>query len=618
LLSAPQGKQRLAIQSAAQVEWICSDGKSENLRAIASTLSQRRAHHDFRAAFVVSSYTEAAETLRSFSQGIETRWSSQGRSFDNNVSKAVVWVFSGHGAQWAKMGLELLEDPLFYHTLAPLDLSIKQELGYSAIDSLRSGTFEASDEIQVLTYLVQVGLAQVLRSKGTHPEAVIGHSVGEIAASVTAGCLTMEEGTVLVTRRARLYAKVKDFGGMYLVYLPLSEVSAELSGARNLVAAIDSSPFSCVISGAIAPLNKYVECLNSRGVKTFRVKTDIPFHSSMLDDLSKPLEDALSGVITPRPAVIRLYSTSQADVRSTASRDAKYWIQNMVGPVWLTNAVRAATGDSYRIFLEISTRPIVSQSIEETLYQAGLSNAVMIPTMRKDQSAGRSILHAIAQLHIKGVNIDFPTLLGREWKLPPKVYHLYVRKSDIHDDQRTRSVDVSAIGSRGEVLLQIESMRLAEVDADSKSSTGMNGLVYRIAWTPAHLAEKPLFLGNVVMISPEDRILQHYGDQLDPHVTELKKFRTADTLNQVGVASFLRERGSAVVYCPGPVESFTDVSTSSHGFIWQIAMTVKFIVENGLSAKVFIITDKVYAAGSATALAQGPLLGLARVVASEH
>jgi hypothetical protein len=80
----------------------------------------------------------------------------------------------------------------------------------------------------------------------------------------------------------------------------------------------------------------------------------------------------------------------------------------------------------------------------------------------------------------------------------------------------------------------------------------------------------------------------------------------------------LRKRGSAVVYYPGPIESFTDVSTSSHGFIWQFATTVKFIVENGPSAKVFIITDKVYAAGSATALAQGPLLGLARVVASEH
>jgi 6-methylsalicylic acid synthase len=233
LLSAPQGKQRLVIQSAAQAEWICFDGKSENLRAIASTLSQRGAHHDFRAAFVVSSHTEAAETLRSCSQGIEAEWSSQGRSFDSNVSKAVVWVFSGHGAQWANMGLEFLEDPLFYHTLAPLDLIVKQELGYSAIDSSRSGTFEASDEIQVLTYLVQVGLAQVLRSKGTQPETVIGHSIEEIAASVTAGCLTMEEGTVLVTRRARLYAKVKGLGGMYLVSLPFSEVSAELSGAKD-------------------------------------------------------------------------------------------------------------------------------------------------------------------------------------------------------------------------------------------------------------------------------------------------------------------------------------------------------------------------------------------------
>jgi 6-methylsalicylic acid synthase len=753
LLSAPQGKERLAIQSAAQAQWMSSDGESENLHAIASTLSQRRAHHDFWAAFVVSCHMEAAESLRSFSKGVEHEWASQGRILNSTINKAVVWIFSGHGAQWPKMGLELLKNPSFYNTLAPLDLIVKQELGYSAINCLKSGTFEASDEIQVLTYLVQVGSGHILKSKGTQPQAIIGHSVGEIAASVIAGRLTMEEGTIIVTRRVRLYAKASGLGGMFLIYLPFSEASAELIGSRDVVAAIDSSPSSCVISGAIAPLTKYVQRLKTRGVRTFQVNTDIAFHSPMLEDLSKPFENALSGLIKPRQAVIGLYSTSQADARSMVLRDARYWVQNMVKLVRLTSAINAAVDDSHRIFLEVSTYPIVSQSINETFEHMKSIDAATIPTMRKGQSAERSILHAIAQLHVKGVYIDFSTLFGREWSTevprfqwsrkpfwkevssgtgahhlhdvnmhtligncisiagtdvtvfmttveestkpfpqphqlhgtniipfgvyvntfhyatgmtnlhdmelkiplavtddlrnvqvlvqgddikvasrlssfsdrswvthcharwnlepiipvipvvdinmikgrigttisnaysveylmkvgvsgmafpwavtehfsnsmemlvtidndpttetmtwnrlswaptvdaassigatifsddqklriisrigrlriyakgpPPKLYHLHVRRSDPSDTQRSHSVDISVLDSHGEVLLHIESMILVEVEAASKARVGMNNLVHRIAWVPACLAEKSLFLGKVVMI----------------------------------------------------------------------------------------------------------------------
>jgi 6-methylsalicylic acid synthase len=871
LLSAPQGKQRLAVQSAAQAEWIFSAGQSESLLAIAATLSQRRAHHDFRAAFVVFSHSDAARALTSFFKGIEGEWVSQGRVFDSRINKDVVWVFSGHGAQWKDMGKKLLEDPLFYHTIAPLDQIVLQELGYSALDSLRFGTFEESDEIQVVTYLVQVGPAQVLKSKGTRPKAIIGHSVGEIAASVIAGCLTLEEGTIIVARRARLYAQVKGLGGMYLVNLPYSEVAADLTGTDDVVAAIESSPLSCVVSGLAAPLSNYVESLKVCGIRTFQVKTDIAFHSPMLEILSSALKDALSGAITPRHAQITLCSTSQFGPRTTVLRDVDYWVKNMVRPVWLTTGVKAAVQDSHRIFLEVSTHPIVSQSVNETLESIGLDEYTTIPIMRRGQPADKSILYAIAQLHIRGVGIDFSTFIGRQWspevphyqwirkpfwkevshglsatrlhdvdmhtmlghqtvitgtdttlftttldesvkpfprphqlhgtniipagvyvntfhhatgattlfdmefqvplvvtddprdvqvlakggditvascltssvdhswvthsyarwsnepinqesslvdikrikrrigkvlpntfsidylvkvgvsgmafpwavtehhgnstemlvtvdndptseimtwdieswaptldaassvgatifsedqklriissigkliirskRHPPKVFCLHVQKSDTSDDKQSRSVDISILGPDGDLLLQIESMRLAEVVAASRYSAGINGLVHQIAWVPARLSEKPLLLNRVVIISPDTSTLRRYGDELDQQFAEMKMFKSTDEMKQANVDSFLRERGSAVIYCPGPVQNFADISTSSYNFIWQIATTVKFIVKNGLSSKLFIITDWVYSAVSATALAQGALLGLARVVASEH
>ena len=871
VLSAPQEK-RLAAQSAAQAEWISPTGESESLKAIAATLAQRRSHHDFRAAFVVSSHAEAAEALSSFTKGTTGEWVAQGRTFGNGVSREAVWIFSGHGAQWADMGKELLQNPLFYQTVAPLDSIVSQELGYSAVESLKTGAFQASDEIQVLTYLVQIGLSQLLKSKGIQPQAVIGHSVGEIAASVTAGCITPEEGAVIVTRRARLYARVRSLGGMFLVNLPFAEVSAELSDRKDIVAAIDSSPSSCVVSGTIAPLAQYMESLKERGVRTFQVKTDIAFHSPMLENLSEPLRDVLSGALNPQLPTTKLYSTSQADARCRVLGDVNYWVNNMVSPVWLTSTVNAAVEDGYRTFLEVSAHPIVLHSVNETLLEKDLKEFTTIPTMRKNQPVEKSILHAIAQLYIKGASVDFAALLGRQWstevpgfrwshkpfwkdvssgsagtdrvhdvgmhtmlgqrtviagtnmtlfttklndsnqpfprphqvlgtniipaavyvntfhhatgatvlsdvmlrvplaitddprnvqivvqgefvkvasrlsssddhswathstarwnvepltqdvppfdidaikkrigstlpntfsidyltrvgvagiafpwavtehygnskemiakvdndpdnenmtwdprswaptldsavsvgstifsedpklrivsqidklfiysnKPPPKIYYLYVTKTDAADDPQSRSADVSALNIHGELLAKFQSIRLTEVEGASGVGGNMDSLVHQMAWVPARLSEKPLRLKQAVLISQDSKILDQYGSELQRHISKTMKVNTAQELKQTDVSAILGEKDSAVVYCPGPVRSFQDIASSAERFIWEVATTVKFIVENSLPIKFFIITDRVFAAKSATALAQGPLCGLARVVASEH
>lgn len=411
VLSAHQEK-RLAGQAAALAEWLVGDGKRESIKAVASTLAQRRAAQDYRVSFTVNSHDEAVKALRDFANGTSGQWVASSRVLGSSVKKGVVWVFSGHGAQWPDMGKELLKNPVFYQAISALNWVIEKEAGFSALLALQRGELGCSDRVQVLTYLVQVGLAEVLRSKGVEPQAIIGHSVGEIAASVTAGCLTPEEGALVVSRRAKLYAQVKGQGGMALINLPFSQVVSELGSRRDVVAAINSSPSSCVVSGELAPLEQYLSALDERGVKTFRVKTDIPFHSPMLEKLVTPLTRSLARVLDPRPATVPIYSTSNTNPRTDSLRDIDYWTYNMVYPVQLHEAVEAAIEDGLRIFLEVSTHPIVTHSINETLAAAGVDESATIGIMKRDTPAEKSILHAVSQLHTLGATVKFQTQLG--------------------------------------------------------------------------------------------------------------------------------------------------------------------------------------------------------------
>lgn len=411
VLSAHQEK-RLAGHATVLAKWLSSEGRNQDLASIARTLSQHRAAQDFRATFVVANHEEAIQALTTFANGKSQPWAACNRVFGSDVNRHVVWVFSGHGAQWPNMGKELLKQTVFCEAVTSLDEIIYNEMGFSAIAALENGDLGGSNRIQILTYVVQIGLLQVLKSKGVWPQAIIGHSVGEIAAAVAAGCLTAAEGAVIVSRRAKLYGQVQGQGTMAMVSLPFAEVAQELGTRRDLVTAIHSSPSSCVISGETAALEEYVSRLTSRGVKTWNVQTDIAFHSPLLESLTMPLQQSLEQSISPTPASIQIYSTSHSDPRTSVPRDTAYWIHNMVAPVRLVDAVEAALEDGFRMFLEISSHPIVSHSISETLTASSVSESAVFGVMKRDTSAERSIPHAISQLHTLGAHVDFHIQLG--------------------------------------------------------------------------------------------------------------------------------------------------------------------------------------------------------------
>ncbi|KAI0437779.1 6-methylsalicylic acid synthase [Xylaria telfairii] len=421
VLSAPQEK-RLTSQAKVLAAWLTSDvGKRAPLTAVANTLASRRAQHDYRVALAVENHEHAVQVLNEFAASKTQEWVYQDVKLGAQVNNGVVWVFSGHGAQWRDMGKELINrNQVFLQAIAPLDRITQAENGFSAIEALKSGDFvDESAMVQILTYIMQVGLTAVLIKKGIRPSAVIGHSVGEIAATVAAGSLTAEEGALVVCRRAKLYGSVKGQGGMFLVNMPFEEVKRELGGGGDVVAAIDSSPSSCVISGKLEALMAYVETMRSRGVKAMRVATDIAFHApSMLSPLIVPLKEALIDAgICPQSPQVPLYSTSDVDTRFPGLRGPDYWVRNMVSPVHLASAVRAAISDGFRLILEVSSHPIVSHSIHETITDIGIDDDefAVLPTLRRNKSAEMCVLQAVGSLHVKGADVDFRMQFGHHW-----------------------------------------------------------------------------------------------------------------------------------------------------------------------------------------------------------
>ncbi|MEW2482962.1 type I polyketide synthase [Mycobacterium sp. NPDC049093] len=411
-ISARSG-QRLARQAEALADHLRAG--HQDVAPVAATLWARRSHEPVRAAVV-------AEHRHELIAGLDAL--ARNESLDNLVTGAVpggqprdaVWVFSGHGSHWVGMGRELLTaEATFARVIDEVDEVFGPELGFSARAALSSEDLGGTDRIQALTFAMQVGLAAVLRERGVRPAAVIGHSVGEVAACVVSGVFDLRQGAAVACYRARGFRAVMGCGAMALVRLPFDQAEQRLAGRTDVVAAISASAESCVISGVTAAVEEVCEAWAEQGVVVRRVNTDVAFHSPAMDDLTGALADNVAGLHPPREAAIPLYTTALADPRSTAPRDADYWVRNLRGQVRFAEAVTAAAEDGHRLFLEVSAHPVVSHSVVETLLHLGMDEHAVIPLLRRNAPEPAAVTTAVASLYCHGADVEHAVAQDDPW-----------------------------------------------------------------------------------------------------------------------------------------------------------------------------------------------------------
>lgn len=394
----------LRAQAETIAGWL-DDDPDASLASIGYTLSRRRSHLSERAAVVAGSRTELAMRLRDLAHDEPAAGVARARAVAGG-SAEVVWVFSGHGAQWSGMGRQLLEEePAFAEAMDTLEGVFREEMGWTPREAIRGGGPWKAAEVQAMTFAVQVGLAAVWSRYGVLPGAVIGHSVGEIAANYVAGCLELEEAARFACRRARALKHLEGLGGMALIALPFDETQNRLTGRSDVVAAIAASPTSTVVSGDHDAVEQLGAQWAQEGLDVRRVDSDIAFHSSHVERVAHEVENAAKELL-PRPAKTTIYSTALAP-RSTVSRGSRYWVANLCEPVKFTEAVEAAIEDGHRLFLELSSHPIVAHSITETLDHRGIEDSVVVSSTRRDSDEVETLLGNLARLHCHGGAVDW-------------------------------------------------------------------------------------------------------------------------------------------------------------------------------------------------------------------
>ncbi|SDI17048.1 type I polyketide synthase [Nonomuraea jiangxiensis] len=374
---------------------------------VGHTLAHRRAHLPHRAAVFAADREQLVARLRELA-GAGTE-SATGRVLPA-TGRGLVWVFSGHGSQWTGMARELLaRDAVFAEVIDRLEPIFNAEMGLSPRAAILDDEPQPVDVVQPMIFALQVGLGAVWRACGVRPDAVVGHSVGEIAAAVTAGALTLEQGARLVCRRSVLLRQVLGKGAMSMVNLTPDEAARRLGDRRDVAVAVAAAAHSAVISGDIPAVAEVSRQWQAEGLTVRPVASDVAFHSPHMDPLLDDLATAAAD-LPPRPPAIPLYSTALADPRSTAPRDGAYWAANLGRQVRFAQAVTAAAEDGYRLFLEVSPHPVVEHSINETLDALGIEDAYATHTLRRNRPERETLLANLGSLYCHGLDVDWSAL----------------------------------------------------------------------------------------------------------------------------------------------------------------------------------------------------------------
>ncbi|MDF3339946.1 sulfolipid-1 biosynthesis phthioceranic/hydroxyphthioceranic acid synthase [Mycolicibacterium septicum] len=371
------------------------------------TLARRRVHRPVRTAVSANTRPDLIAALREVADGDTPYQAAVGRD-----ERGPVWVFSGQGSQWAGMGAELLAtEPVFAATVAQAEPIIAAESGFSVTEAMSApDVVTGQDRLQPTLFTMQVAMAATMKAHGVRPGAVIGHSLGEAAAAVVAGALSLEDGLRLICRRSRLMSRIAGKGATAAVELPAKQVLSELTGRgiNDVVVAVVASPQSTVIAGTTQKVRDLVADWEQRGVMAREVPVDVAFHSPQVEPIVDDLAEALADLKPMTPA-IPFYSATLFDPREQPVCDADYWVTNMRRMVRFATAVQAALEDGYRVFAELSPHPLLTRALEQTASGRETPMAALA-AMRRQQEMPDGLRGLLVDLHSAGAAVDFSVL----------------------------------------------------------------------------------------------------------------------------------------------------------------------------------------------------------------
>jgi acyl transferase domain-containing protein/acyl carrier protein len=391
-----------------------ANGSSPVLPDLTYTLGVRRNHHPHRLTLVTSSWADLTEELDAFAKKEESPKIRATFAARLEQAPRIGFIMSGQGPQWWGMGRDLMEhEPVFREAMEKCDAALRPWASFSLLEEL--GRSEEMSQVprteigQPSIFAMQVALAALWKSWGVEPSAIVGHSVGEIAAACVAGIFSIEEAARIVALRARLMESCgRGEGTMLAVGLPEDEALALIARHdRTVTISAFNGPRSITLSGPRVSLEAMAVELEAQGAFARLVRVDHPFHHPLMRPASEALEAELAD-IRPQPDAIPFFSTVTGERCAGEACNAAYWARGIREPVRFAPAVGALADFGVDVWLELNAHPALAHATQECLTTRG-TKAPIISSVRRDREF-ESMLESAMDLHGAGVPLDFSAM----------------------------------------------------------------------------------------------------------------------------------------------------------------------------------------------------------------
>ncbi|HEX8650761.1 MAG TPA: amino acid adenylation domain-containing protein [Pyrinomonadaceae bacterium] len=392
------------------------EGAALSLPDICYTAATRRTHFEHRLALTIHSEQELTEYLESFLQGEESPGLSSADA-SANQNRKLVFIFPGQGPQWWPIGQELLkQEPVFQAVLEQCDRAIQTYAGWSLLEELvipeeRSRLGE-TDIAQPTLFALQAALATLWRSWGIEPDAVVGHSMGEVAAAYVAGALSLDDALRVIYHRGRLSKRVTGQGKMAVVALSLEQAQQAVAGYQDrLSIAASNSHVSTVLSGDSEALAEVLNSLQQKGVFCRLLESvDFASHSPQMEPLQGEFRRSLEGIAPLQPAITLFSSVTGGESRDL-KLDADYWARNLREPVLFSTVIDQLLESGHNIFLEPTPHPVLAGAIREQTLGRGYEG-VILPSLKRGEEQRATMLASLGHLYTLGRSVTWTALYG--------------------------------------------------------------------------------------------------------------------------------------------------------------------------------------------------------------
>lgn len=390
------------------------NGSSPVLPDATYMLGARRNHHPHRLTLVARTMGEAVQELSSFSSGqpgpkLRTAFTPR-----REQAARVAFVMSGQGPQWWGMGRELMQhEPVFRKAIEACEAAMNPWARFSLLEELsrneETSQMQRTEISQACIFAMQIALAELWKSWGVQPAAIVGHSVGEIAAACVAGVLTLDEAAKIVVHRGRFMDECAAPGGtMLAVGMSPEEAHAVIAKHdRTVSIAAFNGPHSLTLSGMRPALEAIAADLESQGIFARFLQVSHPFHHAMM----QPAADALKGVlddITPKAAAVPFFSTVTGGALEGTACSADHWSGGVRQPVEFCSAISAMASANVDVWLEIGAHPALVRSLQECLADKATKPVILASARREREH--ESVLETAMDLHLNGVALNFAAM----------------------------------------------------------------------------------------------------------------------------------------------------------------------------------------------------------------